>query len=271
MKFCYLDESGTGTEPFAVMVGVLVDSKRMNLTKVHWEELLFILSKIVDRKITEIHTCDFYAGNGPWRDIKGGQRAAIITAVFDWLQERKHHLVYSAVDKVKFKRDFQYESYAKQVGSLWRLMALHCVLAIQKNFQNSVGNKGNTVLIFDNKDQEAKGFTELVKEPPDWTDSYYNRAPKQGQLDQIVDVPYFGDSRQVGLIQVADFISFFVRRFVEIREGAISPDYPDEPERLSGWIATAMASAISKLAIYPSKRRCECADIFYRYAPKCLL
>ena len=75
MKFCYFDESGTGTEPFAVMVGVLVNSQRMNLTKTHWDGLLLVLSKIVGRKITEIHTSDFYAGNGPWRDIKGDNRS----------------------------------------------------------------------------------------------------------------------------------------------------------------------------------------------------
>lgn len=42
---------------------------------------------------------------------------------------------------------------------------------------------------------------------------------KQKQLDQIVDVPYFGDSREVVLIQVADFAAFFLRRYAEIQEG----------------------------------------------------
>jgi hypothetical protein len=271
MKFCYLDESGTGTEPYAVMVGVVVDSQRMNLTKAHWEELLLALSKIVGRTITEIHTCDFYAGNGPWRGLVGEQRAKIISAVFGWLQERKHHIVYSTVDKTKFNNEFRGEPQAREVGSLWRFMALHTVLAIQKHFQSFESNKGNTVLIFDNEEREAKDFTQIVKEPPEWTDSYYNRAPKQGRLDQIVDVPYFGDSRQVSLIQVADFVSFFMRRYAEVREGVMPLEYTDEAERLDGWIATALARVISKSAIYPSRGRCECADLFYRYAPKCLL
>lgn len=33
MKLCYCDESGTGNEPVAVMVGIVVDTKRMHLTK----------------------------------------------------------------------------------------------------------------------------------------------------------------------------------------------------------------------------------------------
>lgn len=33
MKFCYLDETGTGTEPFALIIGILVDANRMKPTK----------------------------------------------------------------------------------------------------------------------------------------------------------------------------------------------------------------------------------------------
>jgi len=43
MKFCYIDESGTGDEPYAVMIGVIVDSSRMHVTKKDWAELLSIL------------------------------------------------------------------------------------------------------------------------------------------------------------------------------------------------------------------------------------
>ena len=49
MKFCYLDESGTGHEPFAVMVGIIVDSHRMHLTKKDWADLLLKLSRKFER------------------------------------------------------------------------------------------------------------------------------------------------------------------------------------------------------------------------------
>ena len=271
MKFCYLDESGTGDEPFAVMVGVIVDAQRMHLTKNHWQELLQDLSDIVGRQVTELHTRDFYAGNNQWRGIDGPQRAAIISAIFEWLRDRKHHIVYSAVDKNRFLSDFPNEPQAGEIGSLWRFLALHNVLAIQKHFQKQENNKGNTVLIFDNEEREAKNFTSLIQNPPGWTDSYYNRARRQTKLDQIIDVPYFGDSQQVGLIQVADFISYFMRRFIEVREGIIPARYADEPERLEGWMDIAFRRSLPKSIIYPSRGRCTCADLFYRYAPNCLL
>jgi hypothetical protein len=54
MKFCYIDESGTGEEPYALMVGIIVDTQRMSLTKQHWKGLLAALSEVVGRLISEI-------------------------------------------------------------------------------------------------------------------------------------------------------------------------------------------------------------------------
>jgi hypothetical protein len=90
MKFCYVDESGTGNEPFAVMVGVVVDAQRMHVTKKEWNELLDELSSIIRQKVTEFHTRDFYAGNGPWRAIEGPKRAEYISTVLLCVKDRIH-------------------------------------------------------------------------------------------------------------------------------------------------------------------------------------
>ena len=107
-------------------------------------------------------------------------------------------------------------------------MALHICLSIQRHHQSLDSNKGHTVLVFDNEEREASNFIEIVRDPPEWADSYYSRSQSQSRFDQIIDVPYFGDSQHVGLIQVADFVSFFLRRYIEIQEGAIPPRYSDE-------------------------------------------
>ena len=111
MKFCYLDESGTGEEPIAVMAGVIADATRMHVTKTHWSSLLETLSMIIGRSIHEIHTKDFYSGNSPWRDLNGNQRSKIITAIFSWLHETKHHVVFTAVDKTIFLAEFKKEPF----------------------------------------------------------------------------------------------------------------------------------------------------------------
>lgn len=271
MKFCYIDESGTGNEPFAVMVGIIVDAQRMHVTKSNWDELLTILSDIVGRDVREIHTRDFYPGNSPWRGLPGEIRTQIITAIFNWLRDRRHKVVYSAVNKDEFIRNFDCEQWADEIGTLWRFMAFHICLSIQRHHQSLDRNKGHTVFVFDNEEREASDFIELIRDPPDWTDTYYARTQRQGRLDQIIDVPYFGDSQHVGLIQVADFVSFFLRRYIEIQEGAVPPRYDNEARLVQGWAQSALAQSIPKSKIYPARGRSECANLFYRYAPSCIL
>lgn len=271
MKFCYLDESGTGNEPYAVMAGVIVDAQRMQVTKKQWAELLNSLSQILNRPIVEFHTSAFYPGNTPWRDLSGNDRARIVTAIFEWIVERKHNIVYAAVDKKKFAVELGKGSHAAEIDSLWQFLALHICLAIQKCFQTMARNKGNTLLIFDKQLTQADAFTRIIRDPFDWTDTYYSRNLKRDRLDQIIDVPYFADSQHVGLIQVADFVSFFLRKHIEFQEGSASENYAGERKLIERWIKTALKQSIPKSAIYPSKGRCSCANLFYNCAPSCLL
>lgn len=267
MKFCYVDESGTGEQPYAVMVGVVADAQRMHVTKQEWSQLLSELSLLAEREITEIHTRDFYAGNGPWRNLNGNLRAQIISTVFEWLKARKHRIALVTVDKERFFADFPKTPYHADVKTLWRFLALHLVLGIQKEFQKVSNNKGNTVFVFDNEYREQLRFTDLVRNPPAWTDSYYNKQPRQAQLDQVVDVPYWGDSEDVGLLQLADFIAYFFRRHLEIQEGKIPPKYADEEEKVSEWFNMILGCALPKSSFYPKKNRCDCAEMFYRFSP----
>jgi hypothetical protein len=268
MKFCYIDESGTGDEPFAVMAGIIVDAKRMHLTKDDWDELLSVLSGIVGKEVPEIHTRDFYPGNSPWREMAGEMRARLITAIFDWLRIRKHSVVFVGVDKSRFYAQFPSSKFAPDIGTLWRFMATHLVLALQKHHQTIKQKKGHTLLVFDNEEKEAKDFISLVKNPPPWTDTYYSRGKNQGRLDQVIDVPYFGDSTHVGLIQLADFVSYFLRRHLEVLDGVVPPRYEGEGELVASWAQAAFDRSIPPSMTYPLKGRCPCAEFFFSFAPK---
>jgi hypothetical protein len=213
VNFCYCDESGTGQEPIATMVGIVVDAGRMHLTKSDWLDLLGILSAETQRTVTELHAAAFYSGNGIWRGIDGPERALVITEVLNWLAERKHHVVYVAVDKSSYFAALKADEIPDEVNSLWRFLAFHVVLAVQKHCQPEKGNKGNTFFWFDNQERELAKLPALVLQPPEWSDEYYGYDSKLGRrLNQIVDVPAFGDSEDVTLLQVADFLAFLVRR-----------------------------------------------------------
>lgn len=271
MKFCYLDESGTGTEPYAVMVGIIVDSHRMHVTKEHWENLLAMLRKITKQKsIKELHTRNFYKGTGIWKNINGPVRSNIIDAIIQWLNDRKHDIVFTAIDKNKFRKEFSKESASNDIKSIWQLMALHITLAIQKHHQKQEKTKGNTILVFDNEEIEKNKYTDLILNPPKWTDTYY--AYKKGErLSKVVDVPHFVDSKHVGLIQVADFISYLLRLNIEIQENFRKESYSGEKEKLENWVQLALNRSIPKSSIFMKSSRCSCADLFYRYAPSCIL
>jgi len=263
MNFCYCDESGTGEEPTAVMVGIVVDSQRMHITKEDWMGLLNHLSTIAGKQIAELHTRNFYSGAGIWNGLDGERRARIITAIFNWLAERKHQVVYSSVCKETYRRNFDLQYIPDELNTLWRFMGFHLVLAMQKCCQSEAKNKGNTLFIFDNERREELRFTDIIKRPPAWSNEYYGLGKKQKPLDQGVDVPYFGDSRDVALIQLADVASFFLRRYAEIKEGLVPAKYDDEEQRVTGWVDTLISRSIGRSHIYRKVGRTAAEEMFY--------
>ena len=267
MKICYCDESGTGDEPIAVMAGIVVDSTRMHVTKEHWEELLSALSDVVGKPIVELHTKDFYPGNGVWRGLGGPQRSKVTDIILKWFADRKHHVVYSSINKKKYRKSLKLNAIAEELNTHWRFLGFHLVLSMQKCFRKYKNRKGHTIFVFDNEEREEKRFIDLLRSPPAWSDSYYDKGKKQERLDQIVDVPYFGDSRDVALIQMADFVAFFLRRYAEIQEGLVPAKYTGEEHKITGWAKAITGRSIGSNHIYPKTGRCECADLFFRHAP----
>jgi hypothetical protein len=162
MKLCYCDENGTGDEPIAVMVGIVVDAQRMHLTKAEWEQLLQELSKMAGRSITEFHTRDFYPGNGVWREISGPRRADILSRIFTWLAERKHHIVYASVCKKKYYDSNRVQAIPAELNTVWRFLSFHIALAIQKYGQTFEKTKGHTIFVFDNEERERLRFTDVI-------------------------------------------------------------------------------------------------------------
>lgn len=270
MKFCYLDESGTGRNPIMVMVGIIVDVQRMKPTKKDWAFLLEELSKLLGKEIKEIHTKDFYPGNKEWRKLNGSQRKDLTKIILDWFERRKHHFCYSSVIKSKYQSEFDKESVANDIPTIWTFLALHNLLALQKHNQKYKGNKGDSLLIFD-KHQDVEKLISLINEVPGWTDCYYGRERRQQPLSLIIDMPYVGDSKQVSLIQIADFFAYFIRRYAEIKENLIPPRFRDEEEIITNFVDKIMKRVIKSSYIYPKQNVDECSRLFIKYAPDSLI
>jgi len=270
MKFAYIDESGTGGEPIGVMAALLVDAQRMGPTKREWDVFLIKVSRIAGKPIHELHTRDFYPGNGLWHGVSADRRVDITDAIVSWIGDRRHHIVVTGVVKSDFDAELKAGLLRPEIKNTWMAMATHMLLSVQREGQRHSKNKGNTVVIFDEHGIDKSAIESFVDTPPEWSDSYYGKAKKQLRLDQIVDVPYFCSSQHVGMVQVADFVAFFVRKHLELAEGYATPKYPEEPIRLAGWFDKLVPRFVHIASIYPKTNRCEIAEMYFRLAPPTL-
>ena len=267
VRFCYLDESGTGDHPVATMVGVVVNSSRMRPTKADWQSLLKVLSDIAKRPIVELHASDFYSGNGVWRQFEGPIRALATDEILRWLAERKHRVVYAAALSSSYDAARKAGTIPPELNTIWQVIAFHSVLAMQKYSKPEKNNRGQTLFQFDDNSAEKGRFLDLVCSPPEWSDIYYEKSKKQEQLDQMIDIPNFCDSKRLPLIQVADFLAFFLRRYAELKEGFDDEEYPGEQARVAGWAAQIADRTIGGAHIYPKKQRNDAQALFYDLAP----
>lgn len=130
MKLRYCDETGTGEEPFAVLLGVVVDASRMHVTKADWSSFLSQLSEMVGQNFQELHTRNFYSGSGIWKKLTGQQRSDAIDFFIDWFAERKHHVVFSAIDKKQYKEMKNEDAVPEEIDTIWKAMGFHVALAM---------------------------------------------------------------------------------------------------------------------------------------------
>lgn len=268
MKFCYLDETGTGQQTAVIIVGVIVDVQRMNRTKREWDVLLPKINSLLESSLKEIKGSKLIPNPSKWKTDIGKRRLEAVDRIIRWLSERKHKIVFAAVDKSHFKKICDDEVHKHALKTEWNLAAFHIVLSLQKCHQKMNSNKGNTVFIFD-KGKEPPNFFELVNDPPSWSDTYYNRK-KQDQLDQIVDVPFFADSKLLPLIQIADLICYILRRYAELKDYNKEEKCEGELACYEGWVDEIKGMFIPSSHRYIKKGACKTSQFFTALAPDSL-
>ncbi|MBL1217605.1 MAG: DUF3800 domain-containing protein [Planctomycetes bacterium] len=285
MKFCYVDESGKGSEAVLVVAGIVTDSYRMHVTKKDWLNIIATLSRILKRPVEEFHTRHFYRGNGIWRDLDGDDRTKVMNAILKWLRDRKHKVVFSAIEKSRADAaDYSHRAgftTSAGVPNYWKLAVLHLLLGIQKLHQREQQNKGNTVLVMD-RGSDEEDVADLSLCPPAWTDSFYQysefvtkgkRKKKNAEprLNQIIDVPFFADSKKVGLLQIADLFAYLLRHYAELQCGATKPAYKGEVDKVTGWLRQIAGLTVQDSYRWPATGACECARWYKQVAPNPLL
>lgn len=235
MKFSYSDESGLGQEPILVVSAIFADQTRVHRTMDDWDGLLAEMSQITGKQIEELKTGELYRGNDFWRGVDGADRTALIEKILGWLTERKHQVTFGAVLKGDFDKKREQAPAGLDGISAWSLAALHVILGAQKRWQREKNNKGKTVFIFDEAAQRQE-LLGLILDPPTVTDAFYKRAKKNRPIDQMIDVPFFIDSRHAALLSLADLLAYLLRLHAELQLGVTQEQFEGERGRLEGWV-----------------------------------
>ena len=270
MKFCYLDETGTGQETVVIIVGVIVDVQRMNRTKREWDNLLPELNCLLGQSVAEVKANKLIPNGNKWNTDRGRLKLEVVDKILNWLATRKHKITFAAVDKSRFKDLGECNQFKQAMMKEWNTAAFHILLSLQRCYQTEKNNKGNTVFIFD-KGKEPPKLLDLVKSPPTWSQNYYDPKGKRGGLDQIVDVPFYADSKLLPLIQLADLICFILRRYAELKDYDASENCDGELDRYEVWVGMIKRLCINRSHRYMKQKPDDTSKFFASLAPKCLL
>ena len=270
MKVCYVDESGnTAQDPCLVMVGVLVDAARLRKTRREFAEVFDIVQGLFVESLRELKGSRMMRGRDRWRKVDPGTRKQIAGYFCNWIGQRKHRLVVTAIDRAKLKETEKDGEPAERRDG-WLAAGLHVALQIQKANQASRSNKGHTFLIFDDNKVKADALSDLLWKPPAWTDGYYSRKKKQDPLDQVIDTTFSIKSHHAGLVQVADLFAFILRRYAEIKDYSAGEEWSGEQALLDGYVGSLAGRLLPKATRWPARATSGAAQWFNAMAPPSL-
>lgn len=275
MYICYADESGqTGKvadpkHPFFVIAGVLINTYSMNKTRSDLAQIVAALKKRTAVPFTELKGFDLYNGSGKWKSVEGNLRHVIYEIVLEWFVQRGHKVVLSAVNATEFFKLYAAnDSFAKEFESPYAAGVFHLALMIQKTNQLIKKNKGQTLLICDQQDQFEAKASQMISEPPIWSDCYYGYQ-KGERLAMIIDTAYFVRSHHASFIQVADLIAFVARRHIEICEGD-TERFIGESAMIKKWFTLIEPLLVSKACRLPKTKGCSLVSFLQTICPGCL-
>ena len=155
--------------------------------------------------------------------------------------DRKHRLALTALDRAGCRA-----GPLRQDLDEWTTGALHIALQVQRAHQALKKPKGSTFLVFDEHHNASK-LAELLFEPPEWTDGYYDRKTKDPRLDQVVDTAFYARSHHAGLVQVADLFAFIFCRYAELLDYGRDEAFKGEVDLISSW-TTKLSNRLLPLA-----------------------
>ena len=270
MKVCYVDESGLqDSDPVLIMVGIVADTYNLHRTAREFGEIFDQIQGFFEENLKELKGSKMIFGRDRWRKVDPELRGEIVDYLCDWVVERKHNLVLSAIEKSRHQAA-DFTAVPRSMRDPWLAAALHLALQTQKAHQGMEKNKGKTFLIFDENKAQVDKLAELLWDPPAWTDDFYARGKTQDRLDQVIDTALYAKSHHVGLVQVADVFAFLFRRYAELRQGT-EEVFAGDRELVEASVNKLATRLSPRSTRWPKRSSSKCAGWYVSVAPDALL
>ncbi|MBX5494091.1 MAG: DUF3800 domain-containing protein [Bryobacteraceae bacterium] len=271
MKVCYVDESGNdSSDPCLVMVGVVVDGHRLHRAREEFGEIFDQIQGLFQENLKELKGAKIILGRDRWHNVDAKTRENIVMSLCRWVADRKHHIALAAIDRYQFGQ-IDGSTFPQVADDLWMAACLHIALQLQKHHQGKAKNKGRTFLFVDENKQKADKLSELLFDPPAWTDDYYGRRKKQAKLDQLIDSAFAVKSHHAGLVQVADLYAFILRRYAELCEYRHSEMWHGEKSLVAECTNILANRLLPKPTRWPANTKAPCCKWYNQIAPQSLL
>lgn len=243
MYFCYVDESGhCGTkydpnQPVEVLVGVISDATKVHKTNREHSNYLKVLLKDHGIDVSEIKSSQIFRGRKEWSTVSPEIRKQVFKDLLKWVKARSCKLIVCPIHSEKFfNLKCDGHDYAGKFQYPYEAGAMNVLLSLQRLKYGLRGNKGKTVVIFDEEGEHDKRLIKLISEDLDYTDMFTQiKLPKSKKKQksierfcQIVDIPFFSKSEHSQLIQIADLVAFVVSRYIQLKSFNIQPAFDEE-------------------------------------------
>jgi hypothetical protein len=264
-------ERGTNSQdPCLVMVGLIVDAYRLNRTREEFADIFQEIQSLFEENLRELKGAKMIFGRDRWRKVDPEVRKRIAGYFCDWVSKRKHHVALASIDRRKLQADTT-AGVPQECRDEWLAAALHIALQIQKANQGREKNKGHTFVIIDDNKAKADALSELLWQPPSWSDDYYDKANKQGRLDQIVDTTFTIKSHHAGLVQVADLFAFILRRYAEMKDFGKPEEWKGEAALIEQYVSAIATRFLARSCRWPANPGTAPSQWFKALAPPSLV
>jgi len=251
------------------MVGIVVDAYRLNRTREEFGEIFDDIQQLFQDNLKELKGAKMIFGRDRWRNVDPETRKRIAGFLCNWVANRKHSIVLAAIDRQRFMKA-DGSRFPEVSTDPWLACSLHIALQLQKNHQGKKKNKGRTFLFIDENKQKADKLSELLFEPPEWTDSYYGRRKNQARLDQLIDSSFAVKSHHAGLVQVADMYALILRRYAELHDYGSSELWEGEKSLIDEYTTTLASRMLPKATRWAERAKAPCCKWYNYIAPASL-